>query len=839
MSFLEQYRTQSQDFTHTGLQPPLKGKFQIPDEALGEFHACYTDALEGGFPLSLTERHKSFSPVLVDLDLLFNQDTGLQRKVTPGNIESLYKMYMYVIDNMFGDSITTDARNAYVFLKPEPLIHNGNIKDGIHIVFPELIIKTDVQLILRKRVVHMCINSGIFESIGCKNTAEDIIDESVVKRNNWLMYGSSKNPPENVYELVRCIGWENGEIIEKPFSHIEDPVSYFSIRRPVEEIPYTLSADSTFEEPEYRYSNDVSDTFVAQNLIRMLSKQRAENYNTWIEVGFCAHNINCSGLLNTWIVFSQQSSKYQQNECERMWKTFKNDGLTIGSLHRWARIDNEAEYKKFIQEHCKNDLIESLSGTEYDVAKLLHSQYRHEYICANPKSNVWYRFENHRWRMIESAIDLKNILSEDLSLQYMNLGMFYKRRLIETADDVKKKDMENRLKQCEAMKNRVKTTRFKANVIEECKSQFYHHSFSELLDTRTHLLCFENGVYDLNARRFRDGRPDDYVTNSTLIDYVTYDETNQHIIAVYEFLSKVFVDEDLRTYILTVLGSFLHGDKDDQHFHIWTGCGSNGKSTIVDFIDGTFGDYCCPLPVTLLTRPRGSNGSACPELRASKGKRFAHMQEPENGDQLYVGHMKEITGGDAMVVRGLYESPLHMTPQFSLVLCCNDLPPIPATDGGTWRRIRPVRFKSKFVDTVTKGDGYEFKKDSKILKNIKKKEWREAFASILIHMYGVYRDRGVRTPESVLEHSREYQKSSNLYLEFFDECLEDADPTKNKKTLVTHFYEAFKKWHQASFSGKAPSRNQLKDEIEKKWGKMHRTQGWNNVRIIEETHFDG
>ena len=81
-TFLDERRTKGKDFTHTGLSSPLTGKYKIDDEELEDFHKLYTAAEQGGFPLSLTERHKDFSPLVVDLDLKFEQDVGLQRQVS-------------------------------------------------------------------------------------------------------------------------------------------------------------------------------------------------------------------------------------------------------------------------------------------------------------------------------------------------------------------------------------------------------------------------------------------------------------------------------------------------------------------------------------------------------------------------------------------------------------------------------------------------------------------------------------------------------------------------------------------------------------------------------------
>lgn len=42
------------------------------------------------------------------------------------------------------------------------------------------------------------------------------------------------------------------------------------------------------------------------------------------------------------------------------------------------------------------------------------------------------------------------------------------------------------------------------------------------MDTKTHLICFKNGVYDLNQDLFRDGEISDCITLCTRNEYLPY-----------------------------------------------------------------------------------------------------------------------------------------------------------------------------------------------------------------------------------------------------------------------------------------------------------------------------
>jgi len=70
-----------------------------------------------------------------------------------------------------------------------------------------------------------------------------------------------------------------------------------------------------------------------------LHPSRADNYEEWVNVGMALHSVSPS-LFTEWDRWSQQSPKYNANECHKKWRSFgKGSGLTIGSLHYWAKED--------------------------------------------------------------------------------------------------------------------------------------------------------------------------------------------------------------------------------------------------------------------------------------------------------------------------------------------------------------------------------------------------------------------------------------------------------------------------------------------------------------------
>jgi P4 family phage/plasmid primase-like protien len=95
-----------------------------------------------------------------------------------------------------------------------------------------------------------------------------------------------------------------------------------------------------------------------KTLVNMLSIDRCDCYTDWINVGMCLQNIDQNYLL-LWSEWSQNSSKYEDGSCEKKWKSFKKnkEGLKIGSLLLWAKIDNLEQYENLMRKKKINKMI--------------------------------------------------------------------------------------------------------------------------------------------------------------------------------------------------------------------------------------------------------------------------------------------------------------------------------------------------------------------------------------------------------------------------------------------------------------------------------------------------
>lgn len=791
--------------THTGMFFPCQGSWRVLDEDLPDFWDLYNNVYKitgGGTMMNagITEVQPEWAPILVDIDFKYPSARGSKRRYTSDDVLQVLHLFRDTIRRYVKDP----CMNSFVFEKKSPRrLPPDQIKDGFHAMFDQVVAPKDVRKrILRDVSSALDKRTDIFMRLYTKGVVDDC-----AATNNWLMYGCMKKDDPFPYVLT---GMYDGQTLNNDVPEVSD-TSVFRIRNrersemlltDLPEEPHEQEDESTVPEPPV--FNAIDERKVGQ-LLRMLKLERVHEEPSWIRVGWCLHNVSES-FLPLWIEWSRQSDKFRDGDCEKQWKRFRKDGYKLPSLYNWARNDSPEQYEIFVRENAKIFLEYSINcGAHYDIAAIMYSKYNDIFRAVSPKkSEEWYYFDNHRWKEMPGGYILMNKMSKELSKDFADMAAFHRRNMIST-DPTKMKEHKEKRDKCARLEYQVKDNGFKTGVLKECARMFFDGEFKDKLDTDCNLVCFENGMYDISRDEFRDGQPDDNVSKCTGITYNTdYSMDHEIIQEIFGFLRKVQPDPGMLDYVMTVLASFLGGSTEEQTFQIWTGSGSNGKSTIIELFEKTFGDdYCGKFPVTLLTKDRASSNACTPELQDVMRKRFASMQEPNDNDLIYTGAMKEYTGGDKIYSRGLFSTPTPFKPQFKLVLLCNKMPQIKGWDYGTWRRIRVVNFTSSFVDEPSPENEQEFKKDKTLSSRFD--GWREGFMWLLVWYLKRYKKGGVRDPESVSKASMDYKKKSDMYLQFMDDNFE----TTNKDTdrlSAQEMYDAFKMWWRNMNTTTVPSK---------------------------------
>ena len=846
-------RKPDKEHTHTAIPnypESYGGSYTIPDSKYKHFLKLYYNSVfRDDNTAYLTERHLEYSPILIDLDFRFPIETK-SRKYDDSFIIKFMNIYISEIKKIL--NLTQTKIEVFVLEKKKIKINAEKqiVKDGIHIMIPNILTIPKTQYIMRYRMINNPEVQDLLNDLEITNTIEDVIDICVIEKNNWQMYGSTK-PNCEPYKVTKIYDYSGNKYNKMELDTYNDKalLTLLSIRNKDKAHIQTIKDDAVdMMDTDYRDMptdhkmrkqkktvltkkkkspskinvNESTNLEKVEKLVDMLDVKRIEDYNLWLQLGWCLHNID-DRLLKTWIKFSKKSSKFKSGECENEWEYMDNDGLGIGTLHLWAKEDNFGKYKELTANDLRKHLYRSLNSSHFDIATVLYELYKTEFVYA--KRKVWYQFKNHRWIVLEEAMALKQRLSKDLVKQYQELktAVTTKQQELDT-DDPDYKRLEDQLKQISSVIIKLKGNTFKKNIIDECQELFYVEGFENMLDNNPYLIGFDNGVYDLRIGKYRAGIPDDYLTHTTGINYENFDDDDMCVQEVRTFIHQVLPVTDVREYMLILLSSFLDGKITGQKFHIWTGSGSNGKSKLIELFQSTFGEYCCTFPSSLITQKRAAAESCNPVLVRAKGKRFVVLQEPEGNEKINVGLMKELTGGDKIIARGLHKDPIEYTPQFKLVLTCNDLPQVPSNDDGTWRRMRCVKFPSKFTYEPDPGNPYEFDIDENLSEKLA--QWPEAFMHILLDYYKIYKKKGLFEPVSVKEHTEAYKNKSDQFSQFFGEKIKEADKASKSNIHIDEAYYTFQEWFKLAYGNvRPPSRKDLQTNMEKKYGKSQTNPG--------------
>ncbi len=863
---LENTRVHGEYHTHVSMIQPL-GKFQISKHNMDNFWDKYCSSIidEDDQNYGIAEKPQTYIPVLVDIDikLKFSEEKDLNKLYTEFQVESVVRDYQEVLKNIL-NNCKPENLICFVLEKPAYKVKSGEIeyiKNGFHMHFPYTFLsKTDHEVHLLPRVKKLLDKSKIFQSIGIEKSG-DVIDNCYTK-NPWLLYGSKKSENMETYKLTSIYDSDREKITleeslkkYKIYDSDENEIKmdstnydYYLPRilsivpwhREISELKPNLPSlikivKSDKPKKDYKLKNLSETLEKARKYLQIISESRAEIYSDWMQIGWALYNISGGSEqgLNLWMDFSSRCpDKFDEAVCISNWEKMERRNMTIGTLAHFAKEDNPVEYNKITDEYTAEHIRQSLNGSHNDLAKACFEKYGTEFVCASIVQNIWYQYQNHKWKRIEEGVFLRQKLSEDFVKRFAEKGkeLFDKMATCENEGEKAMYSVEQ--KQCQKMINNLKSAPFKSNVMKECKEVFYNENFLKNLDKNPWLIAFRNGVYDLKNNIFRAGIPEDYLSLQMPIDYSDYKDDDKLVKDVYDFFEKIFPDKQVRDYFMDISSDVFVGGNRKKHVFFWSGEGDNGKSITELFFEKMLGEYAVKLPTSLIVGKRTQSSAACPELvRAGNGVRWAVLQEPDKKDIINIGILKELSGNDSFFARGLYQGGAEIDPMFKLVVICNDPPSIPYSDKATWNRIRVIPFESTFCndapDTIEEQILQKrFPKDpffSEKIPNLIK-----PFAWVLLE----HRKKGLKLiePEKVKLATDIYRKKNDVYRQFSDErVIEDS----RGKINLAELYTSFKEWYKDSVPGQSvPVKTEVKEYFSKMWGDPEKGGVWRGRRSI-------
>lgn len=374
----------------------------------------------------------------------------------------------------------------------------------------------------------------------------------------------------------------------------------------------------------------------------------------------------------------------------------------------------------------------------------------------------WFYYDGKVWQ-IDQYGNVKTLADE--TIEKMKNERPY------TSGDVSEEDAR------ELLQKHIKRTRNSAgkeNMIKE--AQHLLPIDLSTFDQDIHLFNLQNGYLDLETGSVHEHDKDKFFTR---ISNVEYDGT--HAAPMWDkFLKEIFNnDSELIEYIQRAIGYSLSGSTEEQMMFILYGHGRNGKSVFLDLVTELFGSYATNIqPQSIMVKQQTSNAN--PDIAKLDGARFVTTTEPNEGVRMDEGLVKQLTGGDKVSARFLYEDEFEFIPQFKLWMATNHKPIIRGTDDGIWRRMAIIPFTVQIP---------EHKVDKRLTSKLKRE--LKGIMHWAVEGYLKWSKYGLQEPAVVKEQRKEYRSEMDVLEGFIDECCIIRDSEKVKASDV---YQAYKQW---------------------------------------------
>lgn len=415
----------------------------------------------------------------------------------------------------------------------------------------------------------------------------------------------------------------------------------------------------------------------------------------------------------------------------------------------------------------------------------------------------WYeRRHDGRWSQNQDAL----ILARYITLRLTDVL----NALIHDVDEVIRRETDDEvLAKRKAGRKALLKTRFisqtslPTSIIKVLRYDLLDNDIENKIDADSHLIGFDNGVYDLHQNRFRPIGNNDYIRKTTHYNFNPVSNPTKRVF-ITNFIKSLFmpryarmvdgVDEgvvgdeedanagyDNYLHCLIAFASILLGGNKYQKFYMLIGDGSNGKSTLINLVKKALGDYACNIDISSLVNKKKNNNSTS-DLPKTIGCRILITNESEATDRLNTSFIKNMTGDEEITEREVFSKSVTFKPKFVPFLLTNNLPRL-NLDAAIARRIQVISFSHRFFSTTEDRDFQEeeFNKTHFLGKNpgLQEKlfECANEFMLLLIETYNEHvRDKNFITPpQDHLDATANYLHEQDTIAQFIQECCQKTE----------------------------------------------------------------
>ncbi len=325
------------------------------------------------------------------------------------------------------------------------------------------------------------------------------------------------------------------------------------------------------------------------------------------------------------------------------------------------------------------------------------------------------------------------------------------------------------------------------------------------------------GIVDLRTGAVEPHAPERLFTRSTGAKYDPQADCPRW----RQFLLEIFDgDVQLADFVQRAVGYSLLGGNPEHLLFILHGTGANGKSTFLAVLRTVLGEYAGTVPRDALVTTKQAQDAKRTAYAALAGIRFGVLNELSDESVLASTALKDLTSGDTLAVRSLYENYREVRLQLTPFVACNVKPRITEHTPAVWRRLRLIPFPVTIPPA---------RRDPLLAEKL----LAEADGILAWAVAGAvdYCRHGLREPAGVLEATAEYRTQEDVLSAFLEECCEFAP---RAQTPTAELYQAYRMWSQETGieAGDVLGNTAFGRELTKRgFGTKHTRGGWVRVGI--------
>lgn len=461
---------------------------------------------------------------------------------------------------------------------------------------------------------------------------------------------------------------------------------------------------------------------------------------------------------------------------------------------------------------------ECLAANELGDSRLYATLFRDQFVfCKNRQE--WFEWQGHVWKrdvmnrslaVVERVVDLYQREQKEVNA-----------KIIETQDDPEKvlqlkkrrNALEKRVQQLRAEKRRSSCLKF-AHTIENPLA-----ITGDEFDEKPMLFPCANGVIDLETGRLGAGRPRDYLSLSSPVEFLGIDEPAP--LWQKTILEILNGNEDLVAYVQRLFGYAMTGLVEEKIFPVLYGkTGWNGRSLLVESISYVMGDLAGSIPSEMLLSMKyvKSSSGPSPDIMSLKGIRMAFASEVDEGQRFSASKVKWLTGKDELNGRNPHDKyPTRFRPTHKLFLMTNTQPQAPPNDKAFWERLHLIPFLISFVNREPQ-ESYE----RRAVLNLDRQVLQEApgILAWLVRGCLLWQKHGLKPPREVTDATENYRRNEDLLADYLDECCIREPGAKDKGAPL---YQRFVIWYEDNVGKNPPSGTWFGKQLSQKYQKSKAT----------------